>query len=388
MKAGRGPGRGRLRAVVSAQGIRVWQADWTDATGQRRRRTLGANRRDAERALSRIIRDRDLALAGVAPHQTGEALLADVLARYLAFLRAERAPRTARESEAALGRIVAALRVRRVQDLTKPLLQDYRASRQRAGAANKTVNNDVAALLAALNLAVSEGRIAHNPLDGLPMLPVTALHRRRMPRAIHDLEAARIVRAALEIDREAEGIPRTPLLRMLLATGARWGELTRARWADLDVDRGLLELRAETTKTRRGRIIPLGPESVELLMEMRREQTRILRREPGREDAIFLAPRGRPWARDTANFRRFLYRVMELAGVSRRDATGRVVHVHALRHTFATRLARNGVPIQIAQKLTGHASVQLLMDVYVHLDVEDARKAIEGLTPLPGMGNV
>jgi integrase len=61
-------------------------------------------------------------------------------------------------------------------------------------------------------------------------------------------------------------VPQAPLWRAFLETGARYGELVRVTWADLDVDRRVVILRAENTKTRREREIPL---LAELVAELR-----------------------------------------------------------------------------------------------------------------------
>lgn len=58
------------------------------------------------------------------------------------------------------------------------------------------------------------------------------------------------------------------------------------------------------------------------------------------------------------------------------------------RHTFATRLARAGVPIAIAQKLTGHRTATILLGIYTHIRDDETRKAIEGLPSLGVVGNV
>ena len=55
--------------------------------------------------------------------------------------------------------------------------------------------------------------------------------------------------------------------------------------------------------------------------------------------------------------------MLVLAKIPRRDAEGHVVNVHALRHTFATRLARAGVPLQQAAYLLGHKTLSVLMQV-------------------------
>ena len=41
---------------------------------------------------------------------------------------------------------------------------------------------------------------------------------------------------------------------------------------------------------------------------------------------------------------------------------------HIFRHTYATNLYNAGIDIKTAQYLLGHASIQLTMDIYTHLD--------------------
>jgi len=50
---------------------------------------------------------------------------------------------------------------------------------------------------------------------------------------------------------------------------------------------------------------------------------------------------------------------------------------HWLRHSYATRLLRAGVPVEVVSRLLGHASVATTTDVYGHLTVEDARRVLE-----------
>ena len=75
--------------------------------------------------------------------------------------------------------------------------------------------------------------------------------------------------------------------------------------------------------------------------------------------------------------RRVLRRVLDRAGIARIDALGRVVDIHALRHTAATSMARRGVPLVVAQRVLGHASPEMTAKVYTHLGLEDLRGAVE-----------
>jgi len=377
-------GRGRLNRHVDAEGRSVYVADYRDAQGKRRRVHLAGDRATAERMLAKLVRDRDLERAGMGGERGLDLPIADLVAQYLADLRTRGKPRTIANTEAILARMVERMALVRVRDITKGRVSGWRQARIADGVSHKTVNTELGCLRAALNLALRLDQIAHDPLAGLRALPTTAAHRRRQARALTESEIGRLLRAAAEHDERAgHPIPREPLLRALIGTGARWHELVSATWGDLDAGLGVLELRAETTKTQRGRRIPLDPSVLDGLEVLRRAFAAHFLREPERSERIFLSPRGQPWTRDTSNWRRWQDAILDAAGIERRDHAGRVVHVHALRHTFATRLARARVPLAAAAALTGHRSAQLLIEVYQHVSVEDAREAIRSLPALP-----
>jgi integrase/recombinase XerD len=63
--------------------------------------------------------------------------------------------------------------------------------------------------------------------------------------------------------------------------------------------------------------------------------------------------------------------------VRRRRRTGTGSGPHWCRHTAATRMLRDGVPIEVVSRLLGHADLTTTASVYGHLTVEDARKALE-----------
>jgi integrase/recombinase XerD len=60
-----------------------------------------------------------------------------------------------------------------------------------------------------------------------------------------------------------------------------------------------------------------------------------------------------------------------------RKRTGLDFDPHWYRHSLATRMLRDRVPIEVVSKLLGHASVTTTLSVYGHLTAEDARKALE-----------
>ena len=63
------------------------------------------------------------------------------------------------------------------------------------------------------------------------------------------------------------------------------------------------------------------------------------------------------------------------AQMPEKDASGRVVDFHALRHTFITNLARSQVHPKTAQVLARHSSITLTLDRYTHSLREDEVRA-------------
>lgn len=113
------------------------------------------------------------------------------------------------------------------------------------------------------------------------------------------------------------------VVRFALATGLRWGELTRAQASDVDRT-GLLLV--HKTKSRKVRRIPLPPEMFE---EVRRRVGR-------------LVPYSEPGS--------FARMVRRLSGVQR-------FHPHMMRHTFACEWVDRGGSLAALQQLMGHSSI-------------------------------
>lgn len=60
-----------------------------------------------------------------------------------------------------------------------------------------------------------------------------------------------------------------------------------------------------------------------------------------------------------------------------RRRTGIDFDPHWFRHTAATRMLRDQVPLEVVSALLGHASVTTTADIYGHLSAEDARAVLE-----------
>jgi integrase len=193
------------------------------------------------------------------------------------------------------------------------------------------------------------------------------------------------VAAAMNRPGPAAGFDRC-VLYTLAYTGLRWSELSglRRRRLDpllrtLDVVDTLVEVngrfqRKAYPKGRRRRTVPIPALLRELLAEH-------LRRYPAELDELVFRPmllgyrHGRSAALSRHHWPRTAFRPAVAAALGRAD-----VHVHDLRHSYASWLVQDGVPLYEVQRLLGHADAASSM-VYAHLapdQFERARRVLDG----------
>lgn len=162
------------------------------------------------------------------------------------------------------------------------------------------------------------------------------------------------------------------LWHLALGTGARRGELLGLRWTDVDLDAGQVRIRRSLTvvdgtprllgtKTSRSRVVQVGSSVVAALRAHGREQVRQRRDAEVWQDRwglVFTEAAGTnlPPMHVTLAFRRLV-----------RQAPVPVIRLHDLRHTHASLLLADGVPIKVVSERLGHATIAMTMDVYGHL---------------------
>jgi integrase len=380
-RIGRSYSAGKLECVKRGDGPARWVGTWTDSLGNRHRRALSTDRVVAQRTLNAIIRERDLELAGLGTESGQERDLRELKALYIADLGVTAVPRHVRQVAAYLDGIFEATGAVRVGDLVPHRLMKHRADLLTAGRAVRTVNVRIACLRAMMRWCVQAGFLGQDPIARLKQLPERESTQRRRRRAMSEEEIDRFLAAVRADDRACAAhsprVPQEPLFAAFLLTGARYGELTSTTWTDVDFERRMLRLRAETTKARKERSIPLRDEMLSALRSLRGAHVTVLRRPLNPRDRVFLSPEGQPWSWASTNLMRIFVRTLEAAGIERVDDAGRQLDIHGLRHTAATRLARAGVGLVQAQRILGHADPKLTARVYSHLEPEDLRDAIE-----------
>ena len=203
-----------------------------------------------------------------------------------------------------------------------------------------------------MNHAISRGHIETNPTRGLKRNP-----RPKLTRFLSREEIGRLHEVLDGYEpRQPSGKAQVDIIRLLLLTGCRAGEMLKLRWREVNDD--TLEL--EDSKT--------GPRQVLLSPEARA----IIERQP-RSGSPWVFPSPVKPAR--ARFDLGIWKkVRKLAGIED-------VRLHDLRHTFASQAAMQGIPLPVVARLLGHAQVQMTLR-YAHVsdrDVEAAAERIGGV---------
>jgi integrase len=149
------------------------------------------------------------------------------------------------------------------------------------------------------------------------------------------------------------------IIRMLMLTGARRGEVLNARWEQFDLENGVWTKPAATTKQKRMHRVPISSAVVDLLKSIRPTMP---------DDCPWVFP-GDVEGKPIQEIKRFWDDVRTEAGIED-------VRIHDLRHTFASLLVSGGASLPLIGQMLGHTQVQTTLR-YAHLFDDPMRKAAE-----------
>jgi integrase/recombinase XerC len=159
------------------------------------------------------------------------------------------------------------------------------------------------------------------------------------------------------------------MLEMFYSTGMRLSELAGLNDPDVDLVSDQVKLRG---KGKKERIVPVGSHAASALRQYVRQRDSVLAGKSEARRPVFVNRHGKritPRGIQLAMKRVF-------AGLSR----GAALHVHALRHSFATHLLDAGADLRAVQELLGHASLGTTQ-VYTHTSVERLKKVYHQAHP-------
>jgi integrase len=177
-------------------------------------------------------------------------------------------------------------------------------------------------------------------------------------------------------------LPQGHLFMLMLVTGVRRGEALGLRWEDVDLKKGVIsirqqlqridgELKATDVKTEKSRrSINLSKAMVQELKAHKAAQAEErLASEVWQETGyVFTSNVGTPL--DPRNVAKRFSSACTKAKIGK-------WHPHELRHTAASLMLANGVPLQVVSDILGHASIRITSDVYGHVLAPQRQEAAE-----------
>jgi integrase len=250
------------------------------------------------------------------------------------------------------GDVIPAWKGRKVQDITKrDVIALLDSVNDRAPI---MANRVLAAVRKLFNWCLARDVISVSPC-ALVEPPAPERSRERI---LTDDEIRRLWKAT-----DVEGWPFGPLVKMLLLTGQRLGEVGGMRWDELDLDAKMWTLPGERVKNDNKHEVPLSDLAVEILRAQPRIKTT--------KGFVFTTTRDAA----VSGFSRAKDRLDETMAAD----GGALEHwtFHDLRRTMASGMARLGIQLPVIEKILNHTSgtFRSVVGVYQRHSFADEKRA-------------
>ncbi len=269
-----------------------------------------------------------------------------------------------------IGRMIKECKFRSVEDISHSAVDTWIATKYESKALSaKSCNDYLQSLKQFCKWLDVNNIIADNPIARLTPIPLNS-ENTSPRRALSENELTKLlatVRKASDTVQGLNGEERYLVYQLILQTGLRHNEVRTLLYGDFDFENSTVTVRDVNAKNSRTDTLPFMEDlSAEL-------------QEYFRGNAI----EGKVRAFSKMGTKGFKMIKADLAKVDIPYETDEgKADFHALRHTFCTLLARNGVLPQVTQRLMRHSDINLTMKSYTHLHVDDKRAAIGELPVL------
>ena len=163
-------------------------------------------------------------------------------------------------------------------------------------------------------------------------------------------------------------------LRLLIDTGIRRGEACALRWENVDFKTNMITIAGnlcyspkkgiylDTPKNGRSRTVDVDPAVMELLHQLRREQSTTCL------SAWVFSQMDSPEPMHPQSPTRYMKKFSERYGVPN-------LHPHLLRHSFASIAITNGADVASVSEKLGHSDKAVTLRMYTHADQESMKRA-------------
>jgi integrase len=326
-------------------------------------------RERAQQILGNVAHGRQ-PLAGIRGAHSAHSLGEFIAGPYATHLEATK-PHSAAITIRRLLKCFDALAPRDLSAITSGELETWKAKRLRDGTAPATVQRDLMPLSAVFRYARKLRLVVENPVSDVQRMRIDTTGSvrfltsdeeqrlrdalaRRDARIIEERRSGNRWRSARgqelmpELDKYGDAL--TPAVIVSLKTGLRLGELLKLTWASVDLDARRLTIKGTTAKSGKTRHVELSQQVCDVLKAWK------------------------PYAPTDAvigiktSFKKSFASVLADAGITD-------FRWHDLRHSFASKLAQRGAPLNTIRELLGHGTLAMTLR-YAHLSPDTRRDAI------------
>lgn len=251
-----------------------------------------------------------------------------------------------------------------IGDVTVVEVEKWVKQMQKAGTGVPTMENAVGVLRMVCKHAVKTHRIIANPAENIS-LPKRAHTSRNY------LTHGQVAMLVEELDEGAT------MVRFLAYTGLRWGEMAGLRVADFDMLRRTIDVRTSTTDGEETGTTKNGERRTVPLPKFLASDLSRLMEGKGRDSLVFTTADGTRMDNDNYRKRAFSAAVKRCAARDVMFPTG--LTLHDLRHTAASLAVSVGANPLVVQRMLGHKSAAMTLDVYSDLFDTDLHTVADAL---------
>jgi integrase len=208
-----------------------------------------------------------------------------------------------------------------------------------------TASRSLAVLSAIFAFGVRTGRVASNPAHR-----VKAYKGAQPGRYLTREEWARLGDVLRRHETEANPAF-VAAIRVLALTGCRRSEITRLRWDELDLEKGVIRLSESKVGAR---VVPLGEQAVRVFRELKATQTS-------------------PWVFPSTRGVGPIVGIQKVWAYLRQKAKLPGVRLHDLRHSFASEAVSSGASLYLTGAILGHRQPRTTQR-YAHLQADSVRQ--------------
>lgn len=171
---------------------------------------------------------------------------------------------------------------------------------------------------------------------------------------------------------------------LCLYTGLRIGELCALKWSDIDLENGILIVN-KTMQRIQNTDTEIKAKTSVIIEEPKSDNS--IRDIPLPNHIIILLKKYKPSNAElkyflTGNINYIEPRTMQnkfKKYLEESDIDN--INFHALRHTFATRAIESGIDVKSISEILGHSTVNMTLEKYVHITMEQKQRQINKLVP-------